>query len=75
MSTIDELADRIERLLLRHEELKRTNELLQQQLGQVSHERDSLRQRLNTARTRIDALLEDLPTDANSPTRESEERS
>lgn len=75
MSIIDELADRIERLLLRHEELKRTNELLLQQLGQVSQERDSLRQRLNTARARIDALLEHLPADTNSPTRESQERS
>ncbi|GIX23663.1 MULTISPECIES: hypothetical protein [Caldimonas] len=64
MSTIDELADRIERLLLRHEELRRTNELLQRQLAQVSAERDSLRQRLQTARARIDALLEHLPSEA-----------
>lgn len=74
MSTLDELADRIERLLLRHEELRRTNELLQQQLTQVSQERDSLRQRLNTARARIDALLEHLPADPAqaSPDRQEE---
>jgi hypothetical protein len=32
MSKIEELADRVERLLLRHGELQRTNALLQQQL-------------------------------------------
>jgi cell division protein ZapB len=70
MSTTQELADRVERLLLRHEELKRTNELLEQQLAAVTHERDNLRSRLNAARGRIDALLERLPADApaGSPT-------
>jgi uncharacterized protein (TIGR02449 family) len=63
MSTIEELADRVERLLLRHEEMKRTNALLEQQLAAVTHERDSLRSRLNAARSRIDALLERLPAD------------
>lgn len=66
MSKIDELADRVERLLLRHEELKRTNDLLQQQLGAVTHERDSLRSRLAAARARIDALLERLPPGPDS---------
>jgi hypothetical protein len=33
MATIEELADRVERLLLRHEELQRTNALLKTQLG------------------------------------------
>jgi cell division protein ZapB len=63
MSKIEELADRVERLLLRHEEIKRTNALLEQQLAAVTHERDSLRSRLNAARARIDALLERLPGD------------
>jgi len=63
MSKIEELADRVERLLLRHDEIKRTNALLEQQLAAVTHERDSLRSRLNAARGRIDALLERLPTD------------
>jgi uncharacterized protein (TIGR02449 family) len=62
MSKIEELADRVERLLLRHAELQRTNTLLEQQLATVSHERDNLRSRLNAARSRIDALLERLPT-------------
>ncbi len=64
MSRPEDLAERIERLVLRHEELKRTNTLLTQQLGSVSAERDSLRSRLAAARARIDALLDRLPADA-----------
>jgi len=67
MSKIEELADRVERLLLRHEELQRTAALLEQQLAAVSHDRDSLRSRLNAARSRIDALLERLPQDSAAP--------
>ena len=63
MSKTQELADRVERLLLRHEELKRTNELLEQQVTALTHERDNLRSRLNAARSRIDVLLERLPRD------------
>ncbi|MEO5698076.1 MAG: DUF904 domain-containing protein [Burkholderiaceae bacterium] len=63
MSKIDELADRVERLLLRHAELQRTTVLLEQQLNTVALERDNLRSRLNAARSRIDALLERLPTE------------
>ena len=61
MSRIDELTDRIERLLLRHEELARTNALLQQQVNVVTQERDSLRARLTAARLRIDTLIDKLP--------------
>lgn len=68
MSRLDELAERIERLVLRHQELKRTNALLEQQLAAVSDERDSLRSRLAAARARIDALLERLPArESTSP--------
>jgi len=66
MAKIDELADRVERLLLRHGELVRTNALLEGQLASVSHERDSLRSRLNAARSRIDALLERLPAESTA---------
>jgi cell division protein ZapB len=71
MSKIDELAERVERLLLRHEEVVRTNALLEQQLAQVTAERDSLKSRLNAARTRIDALLERLPADKTVATTDS----
>ena len=63
MSKIEELADRVERLLLRHAELQRTNALLEQQMSAITHERDNFRSRLNAARSRIDALLERLPTE------------
>lgn len=61
MATLQDLAERIDRLLVRHQELERTNQLLQQQLAGVSGERDSLKSRLAAARSRIDALLERLP--------------
>jgi uncharacterized protein (TIGR02449 family) len=61
MSTLQDLVDRVERLLLRHDELKRTNALLEQQLASVAAERDNLRSRLAAARSRIDALIERLP--------------
>ena len=67
MSNIEDLADRVERLLLRHGELQRTNTLLEQQLVAVTSERDSLRSRLNAARGRIDTLLERLPLDPSTP--------
>jgi hypothetical protein len=63
MATIEELADRVERLLLRHEELQRTNALIAAQLAAVTSERDNLRSRLNAAKSRIDVLLQRLPRD------------
>jgi len=67
MPSIDELADRVERLLLRHDELQRTNTLLREQLAAVTQERDNLRTRLNSARARIDVLLERLPQEGAKP--------
>ncbi len=67
MSKIEELAERVERLLVRHAELQRTNVLLARQLETANHERDNLRSRLNAARSRIDALLERLPNDPVAP--------
>lgn len=66
MSQIEELAERVERLLLRHEEVQRTNALLREQLTATAHERDNLRSRLNAARSRIDVLLDRLPRDAEA---------
>jgi chromosome segregation ATPase len=61
MPTLEDLAERVERLVLRHEELKRTNTLLEQQVAALESERDNLRSRLSAARARIDVLLERLP--------------
>ena len=58
---IEQLAERVERLLVRYEELQRTNTLLAEQVDVLTHERDSLKSRLSAARSRVDALLERLP--------------
>lgn len=63
-SQIDQIAERVDRLLVRYEELQRTNALLASKLDAVTHERDSLQSRLNAARTRVEALLERLPESA-----------
>jgi uncharacterized protein (TIGR02449 family) len=66
MPTLQDLADRVERLVLRHEELKRTSVLMEQQLATLTAERDSLKSRLAAARTRIDTLLSRLPTETTA---------
>jgi chromosome segregation ATPase len=58
---LDQVAERVERLLLRHEELQRTNALLSEQVEALTQERNSLKSRLSAARARVDALLERLP--------------
>jgi cell division protein ZapB len=63
---IEQLADRVERLLLRYDEVQRTNALLQDQVAQLTAERDSLKSRLSAARARVDALLERLPESGTS---------
>ncbi|MBE0472685.1 DUF904 domain-containing protein [Rhodoferax sp.] len=65
-SPIDQIAERVERLLLRHEELNRTNALLYEEIESLKQERDSLKSRLSAARARVDALLSRLP-EAGSP--------
>jgi cell division protein ZapB len=60
-SQIELIAERVERLLLRHAELQRTNDLLNSQVTSLTQERDSLKSRLAAARARVDALLDRLP--------------
>ena len=62
-SPIDPIAERVERLLVRHEEVQRTNALLQHEVESLTRERDALHARLVAARTRVDALLQRLPVD------------
>ena len=65
---IEQITERVERLLLRYEELQRTNALLTDQVSVLTHERDSLQSRLSAARSRVEALLERLPdSSASSP--------
>ena len=63
---IDQIAERVEHLLLRHEELQRTNALLSQQVQSLSQERDQLKSRLSAARARIDGLIDRLPAGSAS---------
>ncbi len=65
-STAEHIAERVERLLVRYEELQRTNALLSGQVQTLTQERDSLRSRLAAARGRIEALLDRLPAPAPS---------
>jgi cell division protein ZapB len=69
---IDLIAERVERLLLRHEELQRANRLLLGQVVSLRTEVDSLKYRLNAARNRIDALLDRLPNGTEAPTKDAE---
>ena len=62
-SSLDPVLERVERLLLRYDELRRTNELLTTQVETLSFERDSLKSRLQAARSRIDGLLDRLPVE------------
>jgi chromosome segregation ATPase len=64
MAKFEDLAERVGRLVVRHQELKRTSALIAQQLVNVTNERDSLKSRLSAARARIDALLARLPAEA-----------
>ena len=61
---IIQITERVERLLLRYEELQRTNALLTEEVSVLTQERDSLKSRLGAARARVDALLERLPENA-----------
>jgi len=65
-SPIDQIAERVERLMLRYEELNRTNALLFKEIETLTQERDSLKSRLSAARARVDALLARLP-EATAP--------
>ena len=60
-SSLDPVLERVERLLLRYEEMRRTNELLIAQVETLAQERDSLKARLQAARSRIDGSLDRLP--------------
>lgn len=64
LSSIDQITEKVERLLVRYEELMRTNALLSAQVDTIGAERDSLKSRLAAARARVDALIERLPESA-----------
>jgi len=65
-SLIDQIAERVERLLVRHDELMRTNTILREQVAVLTHERDNLKSRLMAARARVDALIDRLPANQSA---------
>jgi len=68
---IDQIGESVDRLLLRYEELLRTNARLSAEVETLVHERDSLKSRLGAARLRVETLLERLPElAASSPAKE-----
>ena len=58
---IDQITERVDLLLQRYAQLQRTNGLLAEQVYALTQERDSLQSRLQTARARVDSLIERLP--------------
>ena len=70
-SLIDQIAQRVEHLLLRNEELQRTNALLAKQVQELTQERDLLKSRLGAARHRIDALIDRLPQGVEAKTKDN----
>ncbi len=57
----EQVAERVERLLVRHAALQQSHRLLAEELVATQQERDVLQQRLELASLRINALLEQLP--------------
>ncbi len=62
------VTERVERLLLRYDEVQRTNELLKVQMAATQAECEQLKSRLGAARSRIDALLDRLPANLGAAT-------
>jgi hypothetical protein len=60
-SSFDQVAVRVERLLVRHEELRRTNELQRERIHALELELELYRSRYAAARSRIDELIARLP--------------
>jgi cell division septum initiation protein DivIVA len=65
-TTLEQITERVEQLLVRYSEQQRTNALLTEQIALLTHERDSLKSRLGAARARVDALLERLPANTGN---------
>lgn len=73
-SLIDQITERFEQLLARHEELRQVNARLSAEVEALTQERDRLKARMTAARERIDALLDLLPDSAESPLAEPTEQ-
>lgn len=65
---VQQIAERVDRLLLRQEEMLKEQELLRSQVKSLTTERDALRQRLQLARQRVDQIITRLPSEATFDT-------
>ncbi|MBL8449046.1 MAG: hypothetical protein JNM32_03870 [Dechloromonas sp.] len=63
-SELDALEGKIEQVLAVVHRLRAENEVLRNQLATAESERLSLRQKINTARDRLETLVGKLPEDA-----------
>ena len=63
-SELDALEGKIEQVLAVVHRLRAENEVLREQLATAESERLSLRQKINTARDRLETLAGKLPEDA-----------
>ncbi len=58
---LEQLTQRVERLLLRHEEVQRANALLQDELDACNRDRDMLKMRHSAAKHRMDVVIVGYP--------------
>ena len=65
---VQQIAERVDRLLLRQEEMLKEQELLRSQVKSLTTERDALRQRLQLARQRVDQIITRLPSETTFDT-------
>ncbi|MBK6637288.1 MAG: DUF904 domain-containing protein [Rhodocyclaceae bacterium] len=63
-SALSDLARRVDQLLDRYEVLRKENIVMRQHLLQAQAERDELRNRVDMAAARLEALKAQLPADA-----------
>lgn len=61
LTPVEQIAERVERLVLRHEALLSSYAQLREEAGALLLERDSLKSRLAASRARVEALLGRLP--------------
>jgi cell division protein ZapB len=66
-SILDPIVGRVDRLLQHHIALEQMNRQLADEVQALQQERDLLRSRLKAARARVDALIERLPVNQETP--------
>lgn len=73
-SHIEQICEKVDLLLMRHEQLRHQNEQLQALAAGLTQQRDALQARLAAALGRVDALLARLPPPAACAAADGAER-